>query len=80
MHVWSSDRRTLGRSLGRAQSRWWPLEWCLGHSWLWASAHAWSLRMVRVLVLHLLVLLVRHEKRLCRHWLLRRTRRMLLVG
>jgi hypothetical protein len=35
---------------------------------------------MRVLMLHLLVLLVGHEQRLCGHWLLWGTGRMLLVG
>lgn len=29
VHVRRTNRRPLRRSLGRAESRWWPLKWCL---------------------------------------------------
>ena len=72
VHAGSSDWRCLRRCLRWAKSRRWSLKRRLRHARLGASGHARGLRMrlVGVRVVHLLALLMGHEERVCRHWLL----------
>lgn len=72
VHARGADGWSLRGRLRWSQSRRWPLQRCLRHARLGASRHAWRLgvRLVRMRVVDLLALLMRHEERVCRHGLL----------